>query len=128
MNDEDPVILIQSVKNAAPDLTANMSDGTINELIKDATVNALTDGFPQPISGKWNDVTLLAIKYLTLHMSTMDSPAGQGVTDEKVAVLERRYESKTGRDWLHSSVWGLLYYRLWRLYGGGNNRYSVVQH
>lgn len=128
MNDEDPVILIQSVKNAAPDLTANMSDGTINELIKDATVNALTDGFPQPISGKWSDVTLLAIKYLTLHMSTMDSPAGQGVTDEKAAVLERKYESKIGRDWLHSSVWGLLYYRLWRLYGGGNNRYSVVQH
>lgn len=124
----DLVVSIKSVKDAAPDLTANMSDDTLTELIKDATVNALADGFPQSISGKWNDVTLLAIKYLTLHMATMDSPAGQGVTDEKVAVLERKYESKIGKDWLHSSVWGLLYYRLWKLYGGSNNRYSVVQH
>lgn len=124
----DLIVSIKSVKDAAPDLTANMSDDTLTELIKDATVNALADGFPQPISGKWNDVTPLAIKYLTLHMATMDSPAGQGVTDEKVAVLERKYESKIGKDWLHSSVWGLLYYRLWKLYGGSNNRYSVVQH
>lgn len=124
----DLVVSIKSVKDAAPDLTANMSDDTLTELIKDATVNALADGFPQSISGKWNDVTLLAIKYLTLHMATMDSPAGQGITDEKVAVLERKYESKIGQDWLHSSVWGLLYYRLWKLYGGGQNRYSVVQH
>lgn len=124
----DLVVSIKSVKAAAPDLTANMSDDTLTELIKDATVNALADGFPKPISDKLNDVTLLAIKYLALHMATMDSPAGQGVTDEKVAVLERKYESKTGKDWLHSSVWGLLYYRLWKLYGGGQNRYSVVQH
>ena len=124
----DLVVSIKSVKDAAPDLTANMSDDTLTELIKDATVNALADGFPQSIGGKWNDVTLLAIKYLALHMATMDSPAGQGVTDEKVAVLERKYESKIGTDWLHSSVWGLLYYRLWKLYGGGQNRYSVVQH
>ena len=124
----DLVVSIKSVKDAAPDLTANMSDDTLTELIKDATVNALADGFPKPISDKLNDVTLLAIKYLALHMATMDSPAGQGITDEKVAVLERKYESKIGKDWLHSSVWGLLYYRLWKLYGGGQNRYSVVQH
>ncbi len=121
-------IEIDEVKQTAPDLTGSMSDDTITDLLKDATVNALADGFPQPISGKWNDVTLLAIKYLTLHMATMDSPAGQGITDEKVAVLERKYESKVGKDWLHSSVWGLLYYRLWKLYGGGSDRYSVVQH
>lgn len=125
---DDLVVSIKSVKDAAPALTANMSDDTLTELIKDATVNALADGFPKPDGDKWNDVTLLAIKYLTLHMSTMDSPAGQGITDEKVAVLERKYESKVGKDWLHSSVWGLLYYRLWKLYGGGQNRYSVVQH
>ena len=128
MNTDDPVVAITSLRNAAPELTKSLTDDTLKELVHDATVNTLADGFPQPVNGKWNDITLLAIKYLTLHMTSMNSPAGQGITDEKVAVLERKYESKIGKDWLHSSVWGLLYYRLWKLYGGGSNRYGVVQH
>lgn len=128
MNTDDPVVAITSLRNAAPELTKSLTDDTLKELVHDATVNTLADGFPQPVNGKWNDITLLAIKYLTLHMTSMDSPAGQGITDEKVAVFERKYESKIGKDWLHSSVWGLLYYRLWKLYCGGSNRYGVVQH
>lgn len=128
MNTDDPVVPITALKNAAPKLTRSMSDDTLKELIHDATVNTLADGFPQPVDGKWNDITLTAIKYLALHLASMDTSAGQGILDEKVAVLERKYESKIGKDWLHSSVWGLYYYRLWKLFCGGSNRYGAVQH
>ena len=73
MNTDDPVVPITALKNAAPKLTQSMSDDTLKELIHDATVNTLADGFPQPVDGKWNDITLTAIKYLALHLASMDT-------------------------------------------------------
>lgn len=52
MNTDDPVVPITALKNAAPKLTQSMSDDTLKELIHDATVNTLADGFPQPVDGK----------------------------------------------------------------------------
>lgn len=128
MSNDNPNITVDDVKKLAPDLLQDATDDTVNALIKSATVFTLADGFPQPVGGVWNAITIEAIKYLTLHMSTMDDSAGQGITSEQVSVIKTTYESKIGKDWLHSSVWGLLYYRLWKLYGGGASRYAVVQH
>lgn len=125
---ENPNITINDVRPLASEFLENVSDDTLKALIHSATVFTLADGFPQPLDGIWDDITLEAIKYLTIHMATMDTDSGQGITSEQVATLKTTYESRITKDWLHSSVWGLLYYRLWRLYGGGLVRHAVIMH
>lgn len=118
------------VRMSAPTLTADMTDDTINALIQDASLQVIADRFPKAIraDGEEFGIRELAARYLTLHMATMDSAQGQGVTREKVDVIERDYADKTAKDWLNSSTWGQMYLRLYLKYAAGGPRHVVIQH
>lgn len=118
------------VRMSAPALTANMTDDTIGALIQDASLQVIADRFPKAVRADDEefDIRELAARYLTLHMATMDSAQGQGVTREKVDVIERDYADKTAKDWLNSSTWGQMYLRLYYKYAAGGPRHVVIQH
>lgn len=121
---------VSRVRMSAPGLTASMTDDTIGALIQDASLQVIADRFPKAIraDGEEFDIRELAARYLTLHMATMDTSAGQGVTSEKVDVIERDYADKTAKDWLNSSTWGQMYLRLFSKYAAGGPRHVVIQH
>lgn len=121
---------VSRVRMSAPALTANMTDDTIGALIQDASLQVIADRFPKAIraDGEDFDIRELAARYLTLHMTTMDSAQGQGVVREKVDVIERDYADKTAKDWLNSSTWGQMYLRLYYKYAAGGPRHVVIQH
>ena len=121
---------VARVRMSAPTLTADMTDDTISALIQDASLQVIADRFPKAIraDGEEFGIRELAARYLTLHMATMDSAQGQGVTKEKVDVIERDYADKTAKDWLNSSTWGQMYLRLYLKYAAGGPRHVVIQH
>lgn len=126
----DNLAKVEDVKKTAPDLMSDMSDDTINELIGDASMQVLADHFPKVVHADGEDIPIreLATRYLTLHLATMDTKAGQGVVSEKVDVIERQYQNKTSKDWLNSSTWGQMYLRLYREYARGLSHYVIIQH
>lgn len=121
---------VAEIKATAPDLTADMEDSTIEALISDASTQVLLDGFPKDVEvdGEKLQVRELATKYLTLHLATMDSKAGQGVSSEKVDVIEVHYQDKTKSDWLNSSTWGQMYLRMYQRYCIRRLPIGVIQH
>ena len=121
---------VSRVRMSAPGLTAGMTDDTIDALIQDASLQVIADRFPKAIRADSEelDIRELAARYLTMHMATMDSAQGQGVTREKVDVIERDYADKTAKDWLNSSTWGQMYLRLYSKYAAGGPRHVVIQH
>ena len=121
---------VARVRMSAPTLTADMTDDTISALIQDASLQVIADRFPKAIRADDEefDIRELATRYLALHMATMDSAQGQGVTREKVDVIERDYADKTAKDWLNSSTWGQMYLRLYYKYAAGGPRHVVIQH
>lgn len=122
---------VDKVKATAPDLIGDMDDDTLNRLIEDASITVIADGFPKEVVIDDNklDIREIASRYLALHIATMDSKSGQGISSEKVDVIERHYFDKTSKDWLNSSTWGQTYLRWYHLYGNGHTtHFMVVQH
>lgn len=121
---------VDRVRASAPALTAKITDDTISALIQDASLQVIADRFPKAIRADDEefDIRELAARYLTLHMATMDTAQGQGVTREKVDAIERDYADKTAKDWLNSSTWGQMYLRLYCKYAAGGPRHVVIQH
>ncbi|WP_242368184.1 DUF4054 domain-containing protein [Lactobacillus intestinalis] len=122
---------VDSIKQISPTLTEDLSDDTINALISNAQLVALSDKFPKTVNvnGELLAVRDMATRYMTLHLISTQSESGQGITSEKVGVLETHYADTSKLDWLNRSPWGQLYLRLYNLYGGGSlGRYTVVQH
>lgn len=124
---------VEEVKLTAPDLLEGLSDDTINALIGDATLQVLADGFPAEVTsfeGIKIPIRELATRYLTCHLASMDSKANaEGIASEEVSVIKRSYRSGMGRDWLSSSIWGLMYLRLYKRYANpGTPRHAVIQH
>ena len=72
----------------------------------------------------------MATRYMTLHLiATSAGKASQGITEEKVDVLEKHYTDTSSLDWLNKSPWGQAYLRLFQEYGDyGVTKYGVVQH
>lgn len=122
---------VATIKEISPELTEDLSDNTINALIANASMIALADKFPKfkVIDGEKLAVRDMATRYMTLHLISTQSEGGQGITSEKVDVLEVHYADTSKLDWLNRSPWGQLYLRLYNLYGDGSlERYTVVQH
>lgn len=127
----EPLTMIAEIKATAPSLTANLDDGTLNALIADASMQAKLDGFPVSVEVDGETIQLreMATKYMALHLATMDGKAGQGVSSEKVDVIEVHYQDKTSSDWLNSSIWGKMYLRLYQQYCSRNRTaITVIQH
>lgn len=130
--DDIMLTTVDSIKQTSPNTVGKLSDETVKQLIQDASMQVLADGFPETITvhGKTAYIQELATRYLTLHTATLtDTATGQGVTVEKVDVIEKHYADKTNLDWWQSSPWGRLYWHLWQEFSsGGTQHYAVVQH
>ncbi|APR08330.1 DUF4054 domain-containing protein [Lentilactobacillus parabuchneri] len=126
---------IDQVKATAPDLVEDVPDATLTQLMGDAHVEVLGDGFPAHIIVGDEDIGQAireqAERYLTLHLLTMDDESGRGIQSEQVDVLKTTYFSKNMQNtkWINSSIWGRMYCKLWKQYGKGDNfNFIVVQH
>lgn len=123
---------VDVVKTIDPKLTSNLSDDTIQALISNAGLIALGDHIPKivEIGGEQVPIRDMATRYMTLHLiATSTGKAGQGITEEKVDVLEKHYTDTSSLDWLDKSPWGQAYLRLFQEYGDyGVTKYGVVQH
>lgn len=117
------------IKQLAPKLVGSLTDDTINELISNAHLIAVSDKFPEDIQMDGISIVDLATRYMTLHLASIQGKTGQGVISEKVDVLEKHYADTTNLGWFKLSPWGQLYRHLYLLYAGGNNpRIAVIQH
>ncbi|MGO2858847.1 hypothetical protein LASUN_13050 [Lentilactobacillus sunkii] len=130
-----PLTTIDEVKATAPELVADIPDATLTQLIADAHVEVIGDGFPSNIVINGEDIGPAireqAERYLTLHLVSMDNEAGQGIQSEQVDVIKTTYFSKNNQNtkWINSSIWGRMYWKLWKQYGKGDTfNFIVVQH
>lgn len=126
-------VSIDDLKATAPELLQDVTDQALETLISQANLIAISDDFPDQATtsqGKVIPVLEMATKYMTLHLATtINSEQGQGITSEKVDVLEVHYSDVSDKGWLTSSPWGKLYLWLYRKYGGGtSSRLAVIQH
>lgn len=122
---------VDTIKQVDPNTVGSLSDTTIQALIDNAQLIVLGDRFPQTVEvdGEVLPVRDMATRYMTLHLASLQSSAGQGIVSEKVDVIQTTYADSTKLQWLERSPWGQAYARLFGLYGGGaRNRYDVVQH
>ncbi|WP_281830298.1 DUF4054 domain-containing protein [Lactobacillus amylolyticus] len=130
--DNQVTTTVDVVKAIDPKLTSELSDDTIQALISNAGLIALGDRIPKivEIDGEQVPIRDMATRYMTLHLiATSTGKAGQGITEEKVDVLEKHYADTTSLDWLNKSPWGQAYLRLFQEYGDyGVTKYGVVQH
>lgn len=130
-----PLTTVDKVKLTAPELVGDISDSSITQLIEDAQLLVLSDGFPKQIIVGGEDVTERiweqAERYLTLHMIASDGESSRGIQSEQVDVLKTTYFSKstTNGSWIKGSEWGLAYWRLWLRYGKDDRfNFVVVNH
>lgn len=130
--DNQVTTTVDVIKAIDPKLTSNLSDDTIQALISNAGLIALGDRIPKivEIDGEQAPIRDMATRYMTLHLiATSTGKAGQGITEEKVDVLEKHYADTSSLDWLNKSPWGQAYLRLFQEYGDyGVTKYGVVQH
>ena len=125
---------VESVKITAPQLTEDIDDEVITQLITDAHTTVIGD-FPARIIVQGvdlaSDILEQAERYLTLHFASMDSnSANRGVQTEQVSVLKTTYfKPDYTVDWFSTSTWGNRYWALWKQYGkGGNFNFALIQH
>lgn len=122
-----PFTTIDHLKATAPDLVDDLSDDTLTQYISDAHIDVLGDGFPDSILVSGEDIAAgikeQAERYLALHLASMDDEAGRGIQSEQVDVLKTTYFSKSMQNtkWINSSIWGRMYWKLWKQYGKGEN-------
>lgn len=118
------------IRRLAPEMTADIDEQSIMATVDNAYLIALGDHFPRvsKIDGEQMPVRKLATEYLALHFIAIQGKTGQGVTAEKVDVLERHFHDTSRLDWLNSSKWGQTYLHLLKVFGGGRARYRVIQH
>lgn len=126
---------IDRLKSTAPDLTDGLTDETLQMFIDDAHIDVVGDGFPDHIQAGGQDIgesiREQAERYLALHLATMDNEAGRGIQSEQVDVIKTTYFSKsmTNTKWINSSIWGRMYWKLWKQYGKGDTfDFVVVNH
>lgn len=121
--------IIDDVKALGGDLVADFSDETINSLVQNAHLIAVGDKFPADVKLDGVPVLDMATKYMALHLAYTMGESGQGITMEKLDVLQVEYSDMTNVGWFNRSPWGLLYRHLYLLYGGGSStRIAVIQH
>ena len=70
---------VDSIKQISPTLTEDLSDDTINALISNAQLVALSDKFPKTVNvnGELLAVRDMATRYMTLHLISTQSESGQ---------------------------------------------------
>lgn len=129
--DNTVIVNVSTIRQIDSDLTEDLTDDTINALISNAQLIALSDGFPKfvKVQGEMLPVRDMATQDMTLHLIATSGDSAKNVTSQKVDVLEEHYADTTNLDWLQRSPWGQAYMRLYNLYGhGGVSHYAVVQH
>ncbi|MBZ2200520.1 MAG: DUF4054 domain-containing protein [Lentilactobacillus hilgardii] len=123
---------IDRLKSTAPDLVSDLTDDTLTMYISDAHIDVLGDGFPDHIQvgGEdiGNNIKEQAERYLALHLASMDNEAGRGIQSEQVDVLKTTYFSKSmaNTKWINSSIWGRMFWDLWKQYGKGDTFNVIV--
>lgn len=132
MVDDTMTANVALVKQLDQNLTSGIDDGVITAYLMQGQQIALADRFPKTVTIDDEELPIrdMATRYMALHLiATSNSSAGNGVTVEKVDVLEKHYADTSSLDWLNRSPWGQAYLRLFQEYGDwGLSRYSVVQH
>ena len=131
----DVLTTADKVKLTAPELVAGIADDTLTQLISDARLMMISDGFKDHIVVRGVDLTTdiweQAERYLTLHMVASDGESSRGIQSEQVDVIKTTYFSKSATvgDWIQGSEWGQAYWRLWLRYGrGGRFNFASVNH
>lgn len=131
-----PLTTLDAVKATAPDLVDGIADATLTQDINDAHIAVIGDGFPNSITIGGEDIgpniKEQAERYYTLHMISTDSESARGIQSEEVDVIKRSYfaSNVTNAKWIKSSLWGKLYWDLWKKYGRGKRDFNflVVNH
>lgn len=129
MNDATTTIqVIKSLDTAG--MTDDVSDDSIQALIENARMIAISDGFPKTAvkQGITMPVLEMATRYLTLHLLATGEGAGSNTISEKVDVLEEHYADTSRLKWLQRSPWGQLYWRLYKDYVGGHVNIQIIEH
>lgn len=127
---------LDAVKATAPDLVDGIADTTLTQDMNDAHIAVIGDGFPASIMIDGEDIGSAikeqAERYYTLHMLSTDSESARGIQSEEVDVIKTSYfaSNVTNEKWIKSSLWGKLYWDLWKKYGRGKRDFNflVVNH
>ena len=129
MNDATTTVeLIKKLDTAG--MTDDVSDESLEALIENARMIAISDGFPKvkKVHGVEMPALELATRAMTLHLLGTQDGAGSGLTSEKVDVLENHYGDTSRLKWLQRTPWGQLYWRLYQDYVGSPIKLKVFEH
>ncbi|EFQ44856.1 hypothetical protein LBKG_00900 [Lactobacillus crispatus CTV-05] len=129
MNDTTTTVeLIKKLDTAG--MTDDVPDESLEALIENARMIAVSDGFPKvkKLHGAEMPALDLATRAMTLHLLATQDGAGSGMTFEKVDVLENHYADTSCLKWLQRSPWGQLYWRLYKNYVGNLVKIRIIEH
>ncbi|MCT7768191.1 DUF4054 domain-containing protein [Lactobacillus crispatus] len=129
MNDTTTTVeLIKKLDTAG--MTDDVPDDSLEALIENARMIAISDGFPKvkKLHGAEMPALDLATRAMTLHLLATQDGAGSGMVSEKVDVLESRYADTSRLKWLQRSPWGQLYLRLYKNYVGNPVKIRIIEH
>lgn len=122
---------VEVIRQMSEELTEDLSDDTIKALIVQANMIAIADQFPKFVLDIDNEqlaIRDMATRAMTMHLIQVANSTGQGITSEKVSVLETHFADTTRLKWLNRSPWGQLYSRWYDKYAGGSSNHYVVIH